>query len=244
MIISDDSPLRMIPSRSSVKQALFLDGIRYAVDMTDHAHCRLIDRLVDFDQAFRRNSNVPDGGLVTRWHVPIFLDAWSIVDSVHRLRRLLDRMPGLRKRDPGYQVFNRQTAVIDDLRNSIQHLETEIDHLVRDKLPVWGAIGWVCMSAPGAAECSLYTMVAGSANWQMAPLVNPLGKGVGSPVDLITLWAAGLEVGLSHTVGAVGKLVAALENHMRQEFNDLSKRPADVSIRAGLQFGQRPCETR
>ena len=41
MIIDEGSPFRRLPSELDRRQALFLDGIRYSVEMADLAHTRL-----------------------------------------------------------------------------------------------------------------------------------------------------------------------------------------------------------
>ncbi len=46
MMIREDSPLRRLPSGLDLKQTLFLDAIRYSVDMADIAHTRLRETLI------------------------------------------------------------------------------------------------------------------------------------------------------------------------------------------------------
>lgn len=84
MIISDGSPLRRLPSELDRRQALFLDGIRYSVEMADLAYTRLRQTL--FNLAEQRGS----GTSLDHWlFVSAVQDAWSLIDSLHRLRGLL-----------------------------------------------------------------------------------------------------------------------------------------------------------
>ncbi len=46
LIVGEESPLRQLPADLNCKQTLFLDGIRYSVEMADLAHARLRDTLL------------------------------------------------------------------------------------------------------------------------------------------------------------------------------------------------------
>jgi hypothetical protein len=52
MIIDDNSPLRRLPGELNRKQALFLDGIRYSVEIAYLSHTRLRQTL--FELAHKR----------------------------------------------------------------------------------------------------------------------------------------------------------------------------------------------
>src|SRR3989442_1338100 len=84
-IINEQSPLKRIPGSLNDRQRLFVDGIRYSIEMADVAFTRLCTVAVSVDN----EGSLPDG--VEFAHV--FLDSWSIVDAVHRLRRLVDGFP-------------------------------------------------------------------------------------------------------------------------------------------------------
>lgn len=119
MVIKNDSPLRRLPSDLNMKQTLFLDAIRYSVEMADVAHIRLRETLLSLTSEFRSRRkavNVGSAGLNA------MLDAWSLVDSIHRLRMLLKHMPFVKQKSPGLVSFYKQTTGIDDLRNAIQHI--------------------------------------------------------------------------------------------------------------------------
>jgi hypothetical protein len=135
MIIEDDSPFHQLPAALNRKQTLFLDGIRYSVEMADLAHSRLQAALLQHTQNVESASEGATGEHYL--HTAAFQDAWSIVDSLHRLRGLLSQMPGVKQNAPPLQVFRRQTDVVEDLRNGVQHLNHHIDALVAQKLPTW-----------------------------------------------------------------------------------------------------------
>ncbi len=101
--ITSYSPLRRLPSGLNIKQTLFFDAIRYSVEMADMSHCRLKETLIDLTGKFK-STKKKDLGTET---VRAFLDAWSIVDSINRLKALLNQLPYAKKNGPGLVVFQK-----------------------------------------------------------------------------------------------------------------------------------------
>lgn len=235
MILKDDSPLRSTPSQLDHKQTLFLDGIRYAIDMADLSYTRLVETLLNFSQT----SGTGKKTISHDAHIPAFLDAWSVIDSVHRLRGLLEHMPGVKKKTVGYQKFRRETAIIEDLRNWVQHLNTEIADMVERRLPVWGTLGWTFISDPATGQCLCCTLVAGSATWHSVPIINPAGRSIDIPIGLVTLTAAGQELCLTDIMRAVGKLARSMETQLAKQLGHLPKRAADLAVWLTFEFADR-----
>lgn len=85
-MIRTNSPLRRVSNIVTAKEANYFDGIRFALEMIDISSVRLhsfLERAAN-DEAFK----------ITQPMALAFLDAWSIVDSIHRLRLLVDRFRG------------------------------------------------------------------------------------------------------------------------------------------------------
>jgi hypothetical protein len=87
LIIRGGSPLRGIPGFLGRRQALFIEGIRYSIDMAEIAYDRLRNTLLTISSMDKSDAEDPA-------HASAMLDAWSIVGSLNRLRRLLEYMPG------------------------------------------------------------------------------------------------------------------------------------------------------
>src|SRR5208282_5746056 len=138
MIVGQESILRRIPAALARNQALFIEGIRFSIEMADLAHRRLGETL----PLLSRMEN-PDGE--SQSNVSAMLDAWSIVDSLHRLRGLLKHMPGIEKRNriPPIRAFFDATEKITELRNTVQHLDNTIPGVVDDQnWAVLGSLSW------------------------------------------------------------------------------------------------------
>ena len=103
MLVSSTSPLRSIPTCTDQKTILFLDGVRYSFQFIDVAYSRLrqtIERLKPETSRDEMQVGITEA----------MSDAWAIVDSVHRLRGLIEQLPGLKKKNANVQLFLRRTS--------------------------------------------------------------------------------------------------------------------------------------
>jgi hypothetical protein len=91
MLIKSDSPLRRPPSLAG-RERLFVDGLRYAIEMADYAHRRLLQDLLHLTVESRNQKSLDHEAVVAPR-----LDAWSYVDSIDRLRGLINKRGNLLK---------------------------------------------------------------------------------------------------------------------------------------------------
>ncbi len=205
MILADDSPLHRLPNGLPVKLVQMLDGIRYAISMADLSYTRLTGTLAF---AFLEGEVRPH-----QLAAAAFLDAWSMTDSVNRLRVLLPL--AIRQRVvPAVKVFLLATETIKTLRDSFQHA----DERVRDAAPfpmpgvppLWGTLE--CL-APGQdrTKARSLSITPGTRTFRWANSAIADCPYPASPVDHIALTAFGVEVSLTRTHGHVAKLAAVLE---------------------------------
>jgi hypothetical protein len=145
-------------------------------------------------------------------------------------------MPGVRQSSPHLEVFRRQTGVFEELRQGVQHLNNHIDALVAKNLPTWGVLSWVVVPDPASNRVLTSAMLAGTlfagAN---LPLVNPTGKMIEPPIDLITLTAHGHAANLSDAMRHVERLTRSIEAELGPQF-ETPPQPRDeltVRIRPG-----------
>jgi hypothetical protein len=119
--VSQESELRRVPANVERRTILFLDGVRYSFQAFEISATRLAHTLNHLSHPKKPGEDL--GELIS----VATIDAWSIIDAVHRLRELLEQMPGMKKNTPERQLFLRRTASVEDLRHYFQHFRTEID---------------------------------------------------------------------------------------------------------------------
>lgn len=133
LFILEDSPLRRLPADLSRKQMLIFDGVRYAAEMAAVAYERLFDQL----QRLAGSATEP----TTREIASCFLDAWSIVDSVHRFHELAVNAPGV-SGGTWRRLLGQRVKDALDVRDHVQHLRSEIDKNGGASRQVWGYLNW------------------------------------------------------------------------------------------------------
>lgn len=204
-MIAEDSILRHPPKELSRRQVLILDGIRYAADMLEIAYNRLRRHLQEIAAA-------PHEPMVADIAAGM-LDAWSIVDSAHRFRDLVEGLPGLRN-SPWKRLLRDGTKDIADLRNRVQHQIGAADLLVSGG-QLWGYLSW--MELKDGKPTGRWHMVAAGGHhdgdsWFFAgPAVLPFSV----PIDRIRLHAFQKEVYLARTLAAVASASESLEQELR-----------------------------
>jgi hypothetical protein len=137
-MFTQDSPFLNIPHDVDPKQALFLDGMRHAVQIVDLSYKRLCQALTDLtvDQTLEKNNAK---------FAHIFLDAWAFVDAVDRFRNLWGLQPNAKNLP---QKFSRTTLNIQlqnmrNIRNVSDHVAQRVDHIQSLNSSISGEIKWL-----------------------------------------------------------------------------------------------------
>jgi hypothetical protein len=221
-----------IPTELDQQQDSFFDGIRYSVEMADLASIRLSESL------WRICTVNQESPLAHVDVVSSFLDAWSMVDSIHRLSELLEQMPGLRKRrqSPLYRRFMQEAAIVEKLRNVVQHLRGEIHEMARNGCPIWGSIQWLAVLDSQSEFCRCCAMTAGRIISGSQNIINPCDKVIQGCVDFITLQCKSLRLDLSETMRLVERIVVCLEKSLARQFNGLPSTGSEIIVRLDIQL--------
>ncbi len=213
MLIAEDSPLRRLPLPLRPDQTMFLDGMRVSIQMADVSYARLLDTLARLAR-IHDTKNVDELGPTDT--AICMLDAWSIIDSCHRLRELLQGLPGMKANDAGRQIFLRATSDVEKLRHVVQHLRNEIKDLVPLGLPVWGSLAWFVVDDEKMFAGKSCVVVTGNMSVRGEhPAVNPAGQVIRGPVDHVTLTAGGVQISLSKVMQAIAQFTARFERQFR-----------------------------
>ena len=134
-IASKNSPLKNPPLELSRKQILLLDGLRYSAEMSNIAYDRLFEKL----QTIAIAQSSPS----TREIAETMLDAWSVVDAVHRFVDLAGSTPGL-SRDSWFRLLQQRTSDALKVRDDVQHQGNakRLKGLIEQRGQIWGYLSW------------------------------------------------------------------------------------------------------
>lgn len=236
MIVRVDSPFRRLPFNLERKQTLFLDGIRYAIEMMDIAYTRLTQTLHHLAHTDLADESVKSDASIISLRTAAFLDAWSIVDSTNRFRVLIGQLPKLKKRDFNIDGFMRDTVNILKLRNGVQHLPGEIQNLIRDNLTVWGALSWLTVINVQEKIGRICVLGAGTFDQHLGMLKVPVGKSIRLPVDCVVLSAYGYDLELTSVVDQAFKLFQDVERALAPQIKDHTPAGADLQLKLDIKF--------
>ena len=224
MLIALDSPLRKIPARLDRKQTLFFDGVRYAAEMSHLAFTRLLKTLHALPEAEAGTAEYAD--LVTA----AMTDAWTIVDSTHRLRELLAQFPKLKQKLPNLQVFYRATTGVETFRNVIQHLRGEIDKLAENGLPVWGSLTWRVQIDPATGEEAGFGVCAGTFYPGASIYLSQFGDRLAKPIGRVCLNMGMVKLDLGELIRSIEPVIRFLEKGLAEQLPNEPHNAADALI--------------
>lgn len=226
VIIGPESPLRFLPTEMTRRQALLFEGIRFSIEMADVAHRRLREtllRLTDVDAPHEDVARAVE-------------DAWSIIDSSHRLKGILQQAPGIAHREkwPGIrQLLVDIAAPIDKVRNVFQHLNQDVERRLYQNWPLFGILHWFRLNSDGNSGrvCSL---MAGTIADGERPLMNVHGKRIYEPpLGMIELQVESTTVSITELMEIVKRIAGDLERSIPSQEN---RTPCDSLIRVDIQF--------
>jgi len=179
------------PVSSRLQRLLFRDAFRYSVHMANLSYSRLCaDLLVLSRNEYSREKEKRETlseGMVFERGTSALTNAWQVVDSVNRLRGLLQGAPGMRRRDHEYKLFLRHTENVEHVRDNVQHLNSQIREFVRKELPAWGVLNWAS-KLDESDDLLVSSFVPGELFPRTTPVLNPVGRGMTIPIGLVTLY--------------------------------------------------------
>lgn len=230
MIIEKSSPLLGLPANLGSRQTLFLEGIRFSFQMADLAYDQLSNSIYSLTILKQGRDN--QGFILT---TAAFLNAWSFVDSINRLRDLLQQMPKLKKKS--IEWFYKETKSISDLRNSVQHLNNEYNKMVDENAPPWGSLNWFFFVDKKLMKGSSCLLVSGSLKPKKNhQIFNPAGKVFRNELDHIILRFRDIESNLSDVYFNTVNLAKGLENSIAPQIVGHSHSGADWLVMVEMEF--------
>ncbi|WP_150113181.1 hypothetical protein [Methylobacter tundripaludum] len=223
LLLGRHSVLRRIPVNVDPKQAIFLDGIRHAVEIMDVAYSRLRDSLTNLALTPPASDELPD------IFSHILLDAWAFIDAVDRFCILYMQMPGIKigsKRD-GIPTLQEATQEFQNLRNVADHLAQRADLVVSQNGTAFGELSWLTgvqlQPEVIAWHC---TLRPGTLRSDPAAQTNPIVSTLDWPTDSIRLSAGGYEGNLSQ----VRTHIAIRIRHLEAQLQSVFQQPTQAQV--------------
>lgn len=236
-MIAADSPLRRLPEALDPKLTLFLDGIRHAAEFAHFAYQRLISRLTQLALNSREGNS--RGGFTEP-----FLDAWSVVDAIDRLRSLLNLAPGFDRTAASFSFqFLEETQSIRSLRNVADHIGQRADYVISKQGTALGILSWVTVrTEKHFMSC---TIRPGTLRASRTPVINPIDKSIVLPTGLVTLSAGEHSADLTEVMEWTSRIVKSIEITLDAWFKENGLPHADTAsdMLAVMDFVYAPDQT-
>jgi len=216
-MLSDDSILRRIPVAVAPKQALFVDGIRHAVEIMALAYSRLRETLTAIAL------DPPTSDSLPKIAPYAFLDAWAMIDAIDRFRMLYLQMPGINfgPPTPGIEPLKTVTQPFRDLRNVADHLSQRADFVVARGSAALGTLTWLTGFKLNPAALWFCTLRPGTIRSKPELRKEPILSKLDWPTDRICLSAGGFEGNLSAIRPHIELRVRHFEEQLKNEFDRL-----------------------
>ena len=137
-MLSDGSPFLNIPAALDPKQAVFLDGMRHAIEISGLSYTRFCHGLTEL--AVKQSEDFR-GSKFTH----IFLDAWAFIDAVDRFRCLWEMQPNSGRICKEFSPSSVRSRLqpVRDVRNVSAHIAQKVDQIVALNSSALGSINWV-----------------------------------------------------------------------------------------------------
>lgn len=229
-MLASDSPLLRLPVDLPRDQILFTDALRLSAQMATISYQNLEHTLALL------TSRPPARDL--NWKAPEALCyAYGVIDAANRFREVLRNFPGLKQNDV-FKLFIRTTALVEDLRDIVQHLNAELRVIGNQKASALGTITWLAGPESEGLPPVAWMFEAGSTydkQRTVGPVVDLLTTVAPGKIAHVSLRTSGVRVDLSEVVRRVRDMLLGLEQPLRDHSNGKELMGSDVLVEFSLQ---------
>lgn len=233
MLIAPDSPLRQVPVGLDRRQQVVLDGLRISADAIDLCFRRLATSLKELPKA--ASGTVEFIELASSAN----LDAWTIVDHIHRFSELLHQMPQVKQSLPQFQLLYRASADAEQMRHYIQHVRNEVDSLAVAGLSVWGSLTWALKEDYDSGRKIKRSLSMGTFYTGNITVIGKFPEVVDRDVDCVEVHAGGRSLELTGLFRHVERVIRSFEEGVESQAGHLSRHGSDFL--ATLTMQSVPC---
>ncbi|MCI0620235.1 MAG: hypothetical protein L0387_00920 [Acidobacteria bacterium] len=151
----------------------------------------------------------------------------------------MENFPNLAKKgqSPEFRNFVEKAEAVEELRNAVQHMDSEIHKSAEAGNAVWGTLTWVRPTPEGTIYTCLLVSGAIMAGGKWSP-INPAGLTVTGLLDHVTLTLRDVSVNLSDVMSSLARLVERIEGSLMEAFEAFPDRAgSDLWIALAMQPG-------
>lgn len=219
-MLAKDSLFQNLPASLNPRQRLELEAIGFAIGSVRYAYGRL-------KQAAMELASTPPEGRLEFDPTPLFVNAWSVIDSVRQARELVRSLDPKNERLKAY-LTEAEPACL--LRNKADHIHQNIPNLSKragsSHAPLFGALSFAIVEdrhlvvgtdgVTRAAGLRGFAIVSGKPVASTQHLVShPGSEPIERPIGLLRLDAFDHLVSLSGLAFATERVAQAFEEVLR-----------------------------
>ncbi|WP_062063829.1 hypothetical protein [Cellvibrio sp. OA-2007] len=218
-MLSTNSSFRRVPNTLNPKQTVFIDGIRHAADIIEISYSRMRELLTEIalspPQSDKLQTVIPY----------VFLDAWAMVDAIHKLRNLYIKFPHAIKEPltEGVRSFSDSLEQVIDIRNIADHPHQRFDSVISKGGAAFGVMTWMTVFNSTPLEAYFCTLQPGTLKSEPKFKRPEILAELELPTDRICLSLGGKTANLSESYTYIESIVRDMEIQLEYEFQTLPK---------------------
>lgn len=203
-----DKDLDLTGEKSRKIKQVLNESLGHSIKIINIARDNILNSLMVISATQDRDAELPDDYLAG-----VIANVWIVIDTIHRLRKLLGYDPELKKL-PAINKFLDRMPSVKSIRDFVHHIDdnnngrlevTRIELLAEKELPVWGVLSWIS-SLPNK-PIRIHALISGT--FTNAPLDNPAGKYLEGQISNIIFKAFDHEFDFSSAMKSFDDLVAS-----------------------------------
>jgi len=208
---------------------MFTDALRISAEMAAYSYQELERLLIKLVSSGRTEKI----GTAT---IQAISNAYGVIDAANRFREILRCFPGL-KQNAVFKVFIRATATVEDLRDVIQHINTELKAIGEKKSSALGTLTWLGPSTNEGSPPTAWILQPGSFYPDQithGPMMDLEAHVSPKKITQIHLVTSGVRVDLLDVVNRISTMIRSLEPSMKEQSEGKKLMGSDVLMHFSL----------
>ena len=148
----------------------------------------------------------------------VFMQSWLVITNLNRLRCLIEQIPGIKKKEPWFQLFSRKIKEVENSRHLIEHYDKQLRDLILKVKPTLGHISWIEIRKEKETYSKL-TSLGVIRKYKGLELVNPAGQSIRYKIDHITYFLGDEKLNISNLYYDLLDFAKNLELYIKNKYS-------------------------